>query len=201
MEKESRTWWSEDLTAKARIRNAALALYSQFGEDGTSMRAIAQEAGVTGGLVVHHFGSKDGLREAVELHVVELFSRAIEGAGSPQLPEDVTRARNEAVARMLEANPAVVGYLRRSLLDATGHRGRILEMLTDLTERNVAELRAAGLVSIEHSDSQQVIGVLVRQLGQLFLQPLVDRTWSHLKGADESDRRKPQLVIRVADPE
>ena len=42
---------NSDLTAKARIRNAAFALYANYGEDATSMRAIAEAAGVTVGLV------------------------------------------------------------------------------------------------------------------------------------------------------
>ena len=36
----------EDLTAKARIRNAALDLYAERGEDRVSMRAVAAAAGV-----------------------------------------------------------------------------------------------------------------------------------------------------------
>lgn len=60
--------------AKARIRNAALVLYAQDGEDGTSMRAVAGTAEVTVGLVVHHFRTKDGLRGAVDQHVVDLFA-------------------------------------------------------------------------------------------------------------------------------
>lgn len=202
MVERSRTWPpAEDLTAKARIRNAALALYARFGEDATSMRAIAHEAGVTGGLVVHHFGSKDGLRDAVEQHVVELFAGAIERAEAPQDPRDIARVRDKSVGEMLEANPAVVGYLRRAVLDATGHRGRILELLTELTAQQVASLRSAGLASVETRDSIQVIGILVRQLGHLFLQPMIDRTWTQLADQDVSDDEKPQLVIRVVDPQ
>ena len=55
----------EDLTAKARIRNAAMDLYAEHGEDRTSMRAIAAAAGVTVGLLVHHFGPNDRLRDGV----------------------------------------------------------------------------------------------------------------------------------------
>ena len=71
---------SSDLTAKARIRNAALDLYADFGEDATSMRAVAEKAGVTVGLVVHHYSTKDGLREAVEQRIVDLFADAIASA-------------------------------------------------------------------------------------------------------------------------
>lgn len=191
---------SGDLTAKARIRNAALALYADFGEDGTSMRAISAAAGVTVGLVVHHFQTKDGLRDAIEQHIVDLFSDAIADVPTSEGARSVARDRNATVAQMLEENPAVVGYLRRAVLDATGHRGRILQLLTDLTANRVAELRRSGLASTAHSDSSQVIGILVRQLGQLFLQPMVDSAWSQLTRNEAPNDEKPQLIIRVVDP-
>lgn len=191
---------SSDLTAKARIRNAALALYADFGEDATSMRAIAEKAGVTVGLVVHHYGTKDGLREAIEQRIVELFAEAIDAAADSDDPRSVAGPRDAAVASMLEENPAVVGYLRRAVLDPTGNRGRVLEMLTDLTAEQVASLRTAGLASTAHADSTQVIGVLVRQLGHLFLQPMVESTWARL-APHSPGSAMPRLVIRVVEPD
>ncbi|KRF19421.1 TetR family transcriptional regulator [Nocardioides sp. Soil797] len=192
---------TEDFTAKARIRNAALDLFADFGETGTSMRAIAAAAGVTVGLVVHHYQTKDGLRDAVEERIVDLFDEAIAQAPTSGGAREVAAARDASVARMLEQDPAVVGYLRRALLDATGHKGMILHKLTDLTARQVATLRTAGLASTDHPDSSQVIGVLVRQLGQLFLQPMVDSAWEQLAGPRAPEDGKPRLVIGVADPE
>lgn len=60
----------DDFTAVARIRDAAIA---QFGEHGFSvgLRAIAQAAGVSAALVIHHFGSKEGLRQACDAYVIE----------------------------------------------------------------------------------------------------------------------------------
>ena len=61
---------SADLTAAARIRDAAI---EQFGEHGfdVGLRAIAEAAGVSAALVIHHFGSKDGLRKACDDYVAE----------------------------------------------------------------------------------------------------------------------------------
>ncbi|MCA2241032.1 TetR family transcriptional regulator [Mycobacterium sp. WUMAC-067] len=61
---------SADLTAAARIRDAAI---EQFGEHGfgVGLRAIAEAAGVSAALVIHHFGSKEGLRKACEDHIAE----------------------------------------------------------------------------------------------------------------------------------
>ncbi|ERJ17457.1 putative transcriptional regulatory protein [Salinisphaera shabanensis E1L3A] len=189
-----------DLTAKARIRNAALALYADFGEDATAMRAIAEAAGVTVGLVVHHFRTKDGLREAIEQHILGLFSHAIDQAPLEGTAAAIAAARDEAVASMLARNPAVIGYLRRAVLDPTGHRGRILEMLTRLAADRVKTLRSAGVASVAQRDTSQTIGVMVRQLGQLFLQPMVDSMWAQLAGPDEAEHDKPHLVVKVHEP-
>lgn len=186
-----------DLTAKARIRNAALELFGDLGEDGTSMRQVASAAGVTIGLVVHHYGTKDGLREAVEGRIVDLFGDAIAAADATGSARDVVAARDAAVAAMLVSHPEVVAYLRRAVLDATGHRGQLLERLATLSLQQVTELRASGMASTRQRDSSQVIGIMVRQLGQLLLQPLVDRVWEQLAGADADDRAKPELLVGV----
>src|ERR1700753_1567943 len=61
---------SADLTAAARIRDAAI---EQFGQHGfaVGLRTIAEAAGVSAALVIHHFGSKDGLRKACDDYVAE----------------------------------------------------------------------------------------------------------------------------------
>ncbi|PBC47805.1 TetR family transcriptional regulator [Rhodococcus sp. ACS1] len=189
-----------DLTAKARIRNAALDLYSRDGEDRVSMRAVAAAAGVTVGLVQHHFKTKAGIRDAVEQLVIDYFATAIAGAASTGSPAEVASARDEAVGRMLEANPTVVNYIRRALLDP-GPRGRLLERLTDLTYAEITKLRDSGVASTKKRDSVQVIEVLVRQLGQLFLAPMINTMWEQLAGPDAPVEDRPVLVVGMEDPD
>ncbi|WBQ01894.1 TetR/AcrR family transcriptional regulator [Kribbella sp. CA-293567] len=57
------------LPTRERIREAAVA---RFGRDGFSagLRTIATDAGVTAGLVIHHFGSKEGLRRECDAYVL-----------------------------------------------------------------------------------------------------------------------------------
>jgi AcrR family transcriptional regulator len=61
---------ADDLTTTARIRDAAI---EQFGQHGFSagLRAIAETAGVSAALVIHHFGSKEGLRKACDDYIAE----------------------------------------------------------------------------------------------------------------------------------
>jgi AcrR family transcriptional regulator len=58
------------MTAVARIRDAAIELFGSRGFD-VGVRAIAEAAGVSPGLVIHHFGSKDGLRKACDDYIAE----------------------------------------------------------------------------------------------------------------------------------
>jgi AcrR family transcriptional regulator len=60
----------DDLTASARIRDAAIEQFGQQGFD-VGLRVIAKAAGVSAALVIHHFGSKDGLRKACDDFVAE----------------------------------------------------------------------------------------------------------------------------------
>jgi AcrR family transcriptional regulator len=59
-----------DKTAIARIRDAAI---EQVGERGFSvgLRTIAEAAGVSAALVIHHFGSKEGLLRACDEYIAE----------------------------------------------------------------------------------------------------------------------------------
>jgi AcrR family transcriptional regulator len=59
-----------DKTAIARIRDAAI---EQVGERGfgVGLRTIAEAAGVSAALVIHHFGSKEGLLRACDEYIAE----------------------------------------------------------------------------------------------------------------------------------
>lgn len=61
---------ADDLTTTARMRDAAIAQFGQHGFD-VGLRGIAKAAGVSASLVIHHFGSKDGLRMACDAYVAE----------------------------------------------------------------------------------------------------------------------------------
>jgi AcrR family transcriptional regulator len=193
----------EDLTAKARIRNAALDLYAEHGEDRTSMRAIAAAAGVTVGLVAHHFGNRDGVRDAVEQLVVDHFRVAIRQTPVRGTPEEISAGRNAGVAEMLRRNPIIVDYLRRALLDPSG-RSQLLRRMTDLAQQEMAVPGVTDPVAGENTagrpDSRIVVGVMVRQLGRLFLQPMLDAMWTHLEGADAPEADKPLLLVATQDP-
>src|SRR4029079_10070922 len=57
-------------TGCARSRTAGMRAFAEVGDTGATTAAIARRAGVTQPLVHHHFGSKEGLWQAL---VDELF--------------------------------------------------------------------------------------------------------------------------------
>lgn len=184
----------DDLTAKARIRNAALDLYSQYGEDRVSMRAVASAAGVTIGLVQHHFKTKAGLRTAVDQLVVDYFASTLAEVPTDGSPSEVVAARDEAIRGMLRENPPVANYVRRALLEPTGNRLHLLDVMIDLTRREVGALRKTGRASTRRRESTQVVAIFARQMGEMLLEPLVDAVWDRVGGGDAG---KPRLHVTV----
>lgn len=86
----------EDLTARARIRDAAMLHFGEHGFERATIRGIAETAGVSSGLVRHHFGSKQGLREACDDHLLKVVRRLNEQtriSGPSAAPNPVAAGR------------------------------------------------------------------------------------------------------------
>jgi len=116
----------DDRTARAVIRDEALRLFAEHGPDAVTVRQIAAAAGVSPGLVIHHFGSKDGLREAVDAHVLAMFGTMLGELATPDLYDPgAAGSLAEAVMQYLPPGSPVPGYLRRLLLSG-GDSGREL---------------------------------------------------------------------------
>src|SRR5689334_166863 len=111
---------SSDLTAKARIRDQALLLFAERGPDTVTVRDVASAAEVSPGLVMHHFGSKAGLREAVDEHVAQTFDAILGNLTDAELHQalgggDATSLAEAFVGGIPAGSPLPV-YLRRLLL-------------------------------------------------------------------------------------
>jgi len=115
----------EDLTARARIREAALQHFADEGYERATIRGIARTAGVSPGLVRHHFGSKEALRVACDRHV----SDALRGINA-QLLEDPG-----ASARLREPSRAYGRYLARALVDGSDMAAKVFDEMVAMTEQ------------------------------------------------------------------
>jgi AcrR family transcriptional regulator len=100
---------SADLTAAARIRDAAIEQFGQHGFD-VGLRAIAEAAGVSAALVIHHFGSKDGLRKACDDYIAEEIR-----AGKTEAMRSTDPATWFAQMAEIESYAPLMAYLVRSM--------------------------------------------------------------------------------------
>lgn len=74
---------------KTAVLDAALELFAEYGFADTSLREISRAARVSHPLILHHFGSKESLFEAVKRRVVEGYA-----ARFPAAARDVNRPIN-----------------------------------------------------------------------------------------------------------
>ena len=110
-----------DLTARATIRNAALRLFADRGPDAVTVREIASQAGVSPALVLHHFGSKDGLRAEVDAFAAQAFDAIFEALPTDEVVELLVGGAEsgslaEAFARGFPHGSPLPAYLGRLLL-------------------------------------------------------------------------------------
>jgi AcrR family transcriptional regulator len=119
---------SEDLSTRARIRDAALSEFARHGYRGASIRGIARAAGVSPGLVQHHFGSKASLRDACDAHVMSVM-REVKDRGIRQ-----GEAADPAylAARFDEMTP-IIEYMVASLTSGSPAVARWFDEVTDYT--------------------------------------------------------------------
>lgn len=94
--------------SEAVILDTALELFARHGPDGVSLRAIAGAAGLSHGLVVRYFGSKQGLVAAVENRLGADLRAMIEAADLP------SAEGFRALLRSVRAHPALAQLLVRS---------------------------------------------------------------------------------------
>jgi AcrR family transcriptional regulator len=118
----------QDLTARARIRDAALEQFAEHGFEGTTIRGIAQAAGVSAGLVQHHFGSKEGLRQACDDAVLELVRRKIAAT------EDGEITNPSFLAALYAAGAPLVRYLARAAVDRSPAAAALLDEIVSGSE-------------------------------------------------------------------
>jgi AcrR family transcriptional regulator len=131
---------SADMTAVARIRDAAIEQFAQHGF-GVGLRTIAEAAGVSAALVIHHFGSKEGLRKACDDFVAEEIRSS---------KSDAIRSTDPAswLGQMaeIESYAALTGYVVRSL-QAGGELAMTLwQRMIDDADEYFAEGVRAGTI-------------------------------------------------------
>lgn len=180
-----------DPAARGRIRDAALALFGSHGFDGASVRDIAERAGVSPALVMHHFGSKDALRAECDAHIVdEVLGRKEHLHGSE--PGDLASTMQRWLADV-DSHRASLDYLARMITDGSPAGEQLFDDLVARTRTMIAQGAASGIM--RESTDPQMTAVIVAAHG---LMPLLLE--HHLGRAVGEQGLSPALVRRMTLP-
>lgn len=180
-------------SASDRIRDAALALFGARGFDATSVRDIARIAGVSPALVLHHFGSKDGLREACDAWIVDTVmgrkQDTLERAGQGA---DLTQTLQGWMSDPY-VHRAELDYLARMVVDGGAAGAALFHELVTRTRAMLDAGAEAGQVRV--SRDPQVTATIVAAYG---LMPLLLET--HIARALGAERMDSALIRRLTVP-
>lgn len=152
-----------EVTARARILHAAV---RRFAEDGlhAGLRIVAADAGVTAGLIIHHFGSRDGLLSACDQEVLALTrssKTAVMTGGAGEMLTQLAQAEQYAPA---------VGYVLRRLQAGGPMATQLVEDFVADSVSYLAEGEKAGVIRPSSDPEARARLLTEMALGALLLQ-------------------------------
>ena len=165
---------AEDLKAAALIRDAAMRLFAERGAAGVTVRQIAAAAGVSAGLVMHHYGSKKGLQDAVDRRAVAFFEEMIGELGRIG-EEDGSASLAEMLVDRMESEPAMTGYVRRLLAEGGQTADVLFGSLFEATAAGMRSLVAAGIARPAADEPVRAAFLLANDLAVVLLRGPIAR--------------------------
>ncbi len=184
---------------RERILLAAIRLFGERGFAGASVRDIAAEAGVSLGLIRHHFGSKQGVREALDRWVIDRFGAMLDEYASREHPNPLRAMGGDILQRFVEdpeRTRAGFRYMRRMVFEG-GEPAQ--EYVRTYRDKYAALVRRAVDSGVWRSDlDQEMVTFLImaRDFGEMFLwrygevlfeEPMLSRSFFERLVAVEDD--------------
>ncbi len=161
----------DDRTAKARLRDAAIELVAEEGSATLSARRVADRAGLSAGLVAHHFGSMQELRTAADQHVTGLIRHlksTTMGAGA---------TLNVLASAYTPGYGPLVGYVARRLSDPSPEVAAFVDEMIDDAVGYLDEAEAAGHVKRCENPRDRAAVLVLSQLGNLVMNDHLKRVF------------------------
>jgi len=119
----------DDRSTRARIRDSAIDCFAELGIAATTVRKVAAAAGVSTGLVIHYFGSMDGLRAECDDYIAaDIRQRKTEALSTGPGADPLAAMRDSKVGSLMR-------YLARVLAeDSPSVNTLVDEMVADAEE-------------------------------------------------------------------
>nr|WP_090340447.1 TetR/AcrR family transcriptional regulator [Mycolicibacterium malmesburyense] len=165
-----------------RIRDAALKCFAARGTSATSLRAVAAEAGVSLGLVQHHFDTKANLIKAVDDHVLGVMNAALT-QHIPEPPADTITDVGDRVTALVAAEPDVVAYAVHALINGSPLGRQVFDSLAAIGAERWKARQELGLTRPGLDPIWGALNPLILGLGTWILRDHIER---HLPEAFDS---------------
>jgi AcrR family transcriptional regulator len=162
---------------RERLIRTALQLFAEKGFDGVTVRDIAAASSVSVGLINHHFGSKEGLREAVDEFFIGQFEDAITGAAPQDLntAEDHAQIIDQWIERHEKHWPTIVAYFRRAILEESEWGFSLLDRFYGFVQGSVLRMDAAGQIGPDVDRLWLPFLMMYLELGTIIFDPYIKR--------------------------
>lgn len=180
---------ADDLTARARIRDAAIATIARDGFAAATVRAVATAAGVSPALVLHHFGSKQGLRQACDDAVWAEFHEVVSSTARDVSLGEVLKQ----FAIRTQRSPSIV-YVTRALLDGGAFAQRIFNGMVEDVQTYLSTAAEAGLIRPARDEHIRAQLLTSYSLGSMLL-------GRYIVGEDVDPLDVPDLLTDLFTPE
>ncbi len=172
----------------ANIRTAALQSFAAHGTAATTLRGVAAAAGVSLGLVQHHFATKAGLIKAVDDYVVEVVITPMAEPVAATAADSVSEI-GDRVNRLFAEHPDVAAYLGRALVDGSQLGTTIFDRLYEVGMLRWQQRADRGETRPDIDLPWAVINALVLPLGAISMRGHIERHLSASFTAPEQLQR------------
>jgi TetR/AcrR family transcriptional regulator len=185
--------------ARERLVAAATRQFAERGFDATPIQAIADEVGITKPALLHHFPSKEHLRQEVLSSILNHWSEKL-----PRLLLAATASEDRfdtvfgEVYRFFAAEPDRARFIAREALDRPKEARDLLRAVLPVIEAVASYIRAGQSHQRHYEDTDAtayVIHVLLFIIGSVALSPVVSPV---LGGGETGRARYGRELARMA---
>lgn len=169
-----------DVSRPDQIRDAAMKCFAEDGIANTSLRAIAEAAGVSLGLVQHYFVTKSQLIDVIDQHVLSIFGQVQAEPSSGSDAEDRVSDAGSRLAQLMSENPTVMDYVGRALAERGEVGNTIFDGFYAISAQQGAEFAAQGLTPDDLDPLWANMLPLILRVGTIMLRPYIER---HVDGS------------------
>jgi AcrR family transcriptional regulator len=146
--------------------------FARHGSKATSLRMVADGAGVSIGLIQRHFGTKDALIAAVDAELVDILRAAVPSeTPAPDTVADVVARSTTLIAE----HPDALDYLAHLLISGAPTGEAIFDALVDLGRAQWTQLTDQGQVRTDLDHTWGPISLIANVLGVLMMRKHITR--------------------------